>query len=47
MKLLINLPIAVVILHSVSNDIDDLRPLIPALLQTLIALPPKTISRVP
>jgi hypothetical protein len=44
---LANLPLAVVILHVPSNDIDDVRSLIPALLQALTALLPKSITHVP
>jgi predicted nuclease of predicted toxin-antitoxin system len=44
---LTNLPIAVVILRAASNDIDDLRPLIPALLIALKSLPSKAITRIP
>jgi len=44
---LVNLPIAVVVLCASSNDIDDLRPLIPALLRALPALQPRTITHVP
>jgi predicted nuclease of predicted toxin-antitoxin system len=44
---LANVPIAVVILHAPSNDIDDIRPLLPALLNTLAALPPSKITHVP
>ena len=44
---LVNLPLAVVILHAASNDIDDIRPLLPALLRALTALPPKEITHVP
>ncbi len=43
---LVNLPLAVVVVHAASNDIDDLRPLLPALLQALAALPPKQITHV-
>jgi hypothetical protein len=41
-----NLPIAVVVLHAASNDIDDIRPLIPALLRALTMLRPKSIAHV-
>src|SRR5687767_13818305 len=43
---LINLPIAVVVLHAPSNDIDDIRPLLPAPLQALTNLPPKQVTHV-
>jgi predicted nuclease of predicted toxin-antitoxin system len=41
------LPVAVVILRAASNDIDDVRPLIPALLAALDSLQPRTITHVP
>lgn len=44
---LASLPLSVVILSASSNDINDLLPLIPALLQTLTSLLPRTIVRVP
>jgi predicted nuclease of predicted toxin-antitoxin system len=44
---LVNLPLAVVILHTPSNDIDDIRPLVPALLQAFTALLPTKITHVP
>jgi predicted nuclease of predicted toxin-antitoxin system len=44
---LVNLPIAVVVLHAPSNDIDDIRPLITALLQALNNLPARQITHVP
>lgn len=40
------LPVTVVILSAHSNDIDDLRPLIPQLLQALNAPIPSTIVRI-
>ena len=43
---LVNLPLAVVILHAATNDIDDIRPLLPALLAALAALPSKQITHV-
>jgi predicted nuclease of predicted toxin-antitoxin system len=43
---LTNLPIAVVILHAASNDIDDVRPLLPALLIALKSLPSKAITHI-
>ena len=43
---LTNLPIAVVILRAASNDIDDVRPLIPSLLAALISLRPKAITQI-
>jgi hypothetical protein len=44
---LTTLPISVVVLSAASNDIDDLRPMIAQLLSVLVALPPKTVMRVP
>jgi predicted nuclease of predicted toxin-antitoxin system len=44
---LVNLPIAVVVLHADSNDIDDIRPLLPALHRKLANLPPKQVAHVP
>ncbi len=44
---LVYLSIAVVVLRAASNDIDDLRPLIPALLHALIVLPPKAVTHIP
>jgi predicted nuclease of predicted toxin-antitoxin system len=44
---LANLPIAVIILRCASNDIDDIRPLLPTLLNALAHLPPKQITHVP
>jgi predicted nuclease of predicted toxin-antitoxin system len=43
---LINLPIALVILVAPSNDIDDIRPLLPKLLALLPQLPPKRVIRI-
>ena len=43
---LVNLPIAVVILHAPTNDIDDIRPLLPALLVRLATLPPNQVTHV-
>ena len=43
---LTSLPLAVVILHAASNDIDDLPPLLPALLAELETLPPKQVTHV-
>jgi predicted nuclease of predicted toxin-antitoxin system len=43
---LTNLPLAVVILHAPSNDIDDIRLLLPALFHALTALPPNAITHV-
>jgi len=44
---LVNLPLSVVVLHALSNDIDDIRPLLPELLNALLALPPNQITHVP
>lgn len=41
------LPIAIVIVSSISNDLDDLLPLVPALLRALSGVSPKQIVRVP
>jgi predicted nuclease of predicted toxin-antitoxin system len=41
-----DLPIAVVVLHAPSNKIDDIRPLLPSLLQALSSLTPKQITHV-
>lgn len=37
------LPLAIVVLRAASNDIDDLRPLVPRMLEALATLEPKTI----
>jgi hypothetical protein len=44
---LVQLPLAVVVLHARTNKIDDIRPLLPALLQALANLPPKQVTYVP
>ena len=41
---LVNLPVAVILLRAPSNDIHDIRPLLPALLMALKGLPPKQIT---
>ena len=41
---LTNLPLAVVILQATSNDISDIRPLLPLLQEALNDLPPKQIT---
>jgi predicted nuclease of predicted toxin-antitoxin system len=41
-----DLPVAVVVLYAVSNDIDDLRPLLPVLLKALTQLPSKRVTHV-
>jgi len=43
---LARLPIAIVVLETPSNDIDDLRPLVPRLLAALSTIAPKTLVRV-
>ncbi len=40
------LPLSILILSAPSNDIDDLRPLVPHLLQTLETLRPKSVARI-
>ena len=40
------LPIAIVVLDAPSNDIDNLRPLVPNLLAALSTIAPKTLIRV-
>jgi hypothetical protein len=40
-------PISVLILSAASNDIDDLRPLLPEVLRVLNHLAPRSIARVP
>ena len=44
---LVQLPTSVVILRAASNDIDDLRPLIPTLLDALSSLQPNAVTHVP
>jgi len=44
---LVNLPLAVLVIRADSNDIDDIRPLVPAILSALNSLPPKRITFVP
>jgi hypothetical protein len=43
---LINLPISVIVIEATSTDIDDIRPLLPALLKVLSALPSKQVTHV-
>ena len=43
---LVNLSLAVVVIRAASNDIDDIRPFLPALAQKLANLPPKQVSYV-
>jgi predicted nuclease of predicted toxin-antitoxin system len=40
-------PLAVVILQAASNDMDDIRPLLPSLLTALATLPPNVVTTVP
>ena len=40
-------PLAVVILRSASNDMDDIRLLLPSLLAALATLPPRQVTIVP
>jgi len=42
-----NLPIAILIIHAVSNRLEALEPLVPDVLRALSALQPKTVQRVP
>lgn len=44
---LTTLPVAILVLHAPSNTLSDLSPLVPALLQLLSNLPPRTVSHVP
>src|SRR5437868_3790323 len=44
---LTNLPMAVVVIKAASNDIDDVRPLIPTLLDALLSLAPRQVRCVP
>ncbi len=41
------LPIAVIILSAATNDLDNLLPLLPALLSSLSNLTPRVILRIP
>lgn len=43
---LVNLPLAVVVIHTRSNDMNDLRPLVPALLNALTILRPNAVTEV-
>ncbi len=43
---LAKLPLAVVVLRAVSNDLDNLAPLVPALLKALLSLSPRTYIEV-
>ncbi len=42
-----DLPVAVLILRAASNDMDDIRPLLPQALAALTALKPKAITQIP
>lgn len=42
-----SLPVAVMILNAHSNDIDDLRELIPAILERSKTLAARSVSRIP
>lgn len=41
-----DLPIALVVLRAASNDLDDIKPLVPALLEALKNLPPNAIIQI-
>lgn len=41
-----SLPLAVVLLGAPTNDLEDIRPLVPALMRVLTDLPPRTLVRV-
>jgi hypothetical protein len=43
---LVDLPVAVVILHAPSNKLVDIRPLLPALLQALTNFAPKQVTHI-
>ncbi len=43
---LVNLPLSVVLIEARTNDINDILPLVPTLLNALKSLPPKKITRV-
>lgn len=44
---LTDLPVSVVVIRAASNDIDDIRPIIPALLKVLNTLQPRQLVHVP
>ena len=44
---LTSLPVSIVVLRAKTNKIDDLRPLVPALLAALVSLKPRSLMRVP
>lgn len=41
-----HLPVAIIVLHAASNDINDLLPLVPELLRVLEGLPPNRVTTV-
>jgi len=43
---LVNIPISIVVLQAASNDLDDIRPRLPALLEALAHLQPRSLTRV-
>jgi predicted nuclease of predicted toxin-antitoxin system len=43
---LTNLPLAVVVIRAKTNKIDDIRPLVPALLAALNSLAPRTLIKI-
>jgi predicted nuclease of predicted toxin-antitoxin system len=43
---LVSLPISVIVLQAASNDMEDIRPRLPALLKALTLLQPRQITRV-
>jgi predicted nuclease of predicted toxin-antitoxin system len=43
---MVNLPISIVVLHAPSNDLDDIRPRLPALLKALGQLLPREVTHV-
>ncbi len=44
---LVDLPIGVIVLRAASNDIDDIRPLLPELFRALTVRPSKQVVHVP
>jgi predicted nuclease of predicted toxin-antitoxin system len=43
---LVNLPLAVIVIHAATNDIDDIRPLIPSLLAALNRLSARQVTHI-
>ncbi len=43
---LVNLPVAVVVLHAPSNKLDDIAPLLPSLHRALLNLPDRQVTHV-